>query len=148
MDLGEADRAVIALHGKLAKTTGDKAYIAARALTRAFTWSSTKQGDEFWRKTFNALEEMHRNDQGGLSSDSNNSPSSADEKVGRITTSTSLINGVEQLLADIKATLEAESKKHEPDKKTVKFMTYALHQIGGFEELEQRGVLERLKDAS
>ena len=124
---------------------GKRAYAVAEALSYAFTWHTSKEGDDYWREAYRSLLRRAGENNTSPASGSNVTPQSA---AGSVINPASLVIRVEQLLADIKVTLEAEEKKPEANKKLSRFMTYALHQIGGREELDQRGLLERLKDAS
>lgn len=64
---------------------------------------------------------------------------------GCSTNGAAVVRALEQQLENVKATVEALSKAAEPNKKELKFLTYALHLLGGREEFEQRGVVESLK---
>ena len=66
---------------------------------------------------------------------------------GCSTNSAAVVRTLEQQLENVKATVETLSKAAEPNKKELKFLTFALHLLGGREELEQRGMVERLRDA-
>ena len=125
----------------------DRIYVLAKLLVEgSFTWSSTPQRHNYWNHIHNELEELAETY--GVSSSSRNKTTATTSGVGTAVSVANVLTRVEQLLLDVKATVEAESAKPEQAKKLVKFMTYALHQLEGRELLEQRGLVERLKDAS
>ena len=66
---------------------------------------------------------------------------------GRSVYGVAVVRAIEQQLENIKTTLESLEKAGEPNKKELRFLTFASHVLGGREEFEQRGVVERLKDA-
>ena len=125
----------------------DRVWVLAELLVRgSFTWSSTPQRHDYWDRIWNELKDIA--DSYGSSSSEQNKTADHTSGVGATVSVANVLTRVEQLLLDVKATVEAESAKPEQAKKLVKFMTYALHQLEGRELLEQRGLVERLKDAS
>ena len=135
---------VLARHTRI----GDagRIYVCAEMLMHAFSWYPTPQGYDYWRGIYHELIEL-ADARGGSSSTPNNQTQTT-SGVGATTSIANVLMRVEQLLLDVKATVEAESAKPEQAKKLMKFMTYALHQLEGRESLEQRGLVEKLKDAS
>jgi hypothetical protein len=125
---------------------GERIYVCAEVLMHAFTWGSTPQRDAYWRGIHHELIELA--DTRGGSSSTPNKPHESTAGVGTIVSVANVISRVEQLLADVKATVEAEPAKPEPARKLAQFMRHALHKLEGREAFGQRGLLEDLKDWS
>lgn len=122
---------------RYAEEKADRIYVLSELLySGTFLWSSTGQGHDYWSNIRNELKELADERRGGPSA--NTSEAAA---VGGVA---DVIGRVEQLIKDIKAALEEGEKWPHP---TIRFLTYAVHQLEGREgSIEQRGLLEKLKD--
>ena len=143
-DLWEEVDRLLARHSNFGDK--DRIYVLAKLLEEgSFTWSYTPQKHDYWNHIHNELEELAETY--STSSSSRNKTTATTSGVGTAVSVANVLERVEQLLLDVKATVEAESAKPEQAKKLVKFMTYALHKLEGREAFGECGLVQQLKDA-
>ena len=144
-DLYEAVELVLDEHTN--RPDRDRIYVLAKLLVDgSFTWDRTPQKHSYWNHIHDEL--MTLAETYGSSASTPNKPNESTPGVGTAVSVANVISRVEQLLADVKATVEAESAKPEPARKLAQFMRHALHRLEGREAFGQRGLLEDLKDWS